>query len=161
VRARACTIAFRGAYEFSSPPEAMWTAIEHSERFEGWWWWLGEFRLDGRGLVPGAVLHGRVSPPVPYQMQVHIHLEVCEAPYRIDAAVAGDLVGPAHLRLSPSGAGTLAEVDWALEMMQRPMRMAARVASPLLRFGHDRVVEATVRGLPPEFGYRGGRGRHL
>ena len=31
-------------------------------------------------------------------------------------------------------------------MMQRPMRMAARVAHPLLRFGHDRVVEATVAG---------------
>jgi hypothetical protein len=140
-------IEYRGEYEFSLPPEAMWEAIEHSERFEGWWWWLGEFHLDGRGLVPGAVLHGLVSPPVPYRMRVRVHLEECEAPYRIDAAVAGDLVGPAHLRLSPSGSGTHAEVDWALEMMQRPMRMAARVAHPLLRFAHDRVVEATVSGF--------------
>jgi hypothetical protein len=32
-------------------------------------------------------------------------------------------------------------------MMQRPMRIAARVAYPLLRWGHDRVVDATVDGL--------------
>jgi hypothetical protein len=32
-------------------------------------------------------------------------------------------------------------------MMQRPMRAAARVASPVLRWGHDRVVAATVSGF--------------
>jgi len=140
-------IEHRGAYDFSLPPEAMWEAIEHSERFEGWWWWLGQFRLEGGGLVEGAVLHGLVSPPVPYRMQVHVHLETCEAPNRIDATVAGDLVGPASLRMERSGSGTHAEVSWRLEMMQRPMRLAARVAHPLLVWGHDRVVEATVAGF--------------
>jgi hypothetical protein len=28
--------------------------------------------------------------------------------------------------------------------MQRPMRIAARIAKPVLRWGHDRVVDATV-----------------
>ena len=145
----AYVIEYRGAYDFSLSPAAMWEAIEHAERFEGWWGWLGEFRLDGRGLVPGAVLRGLVSPPVPYRMRVQVHLVECQAPHRIDASVAGDLVGPAHLRMSPSatGSGTHAEVDWTLEMMQRPMRLAARVAHPLLRWGHDRVVEATVSGF--------------
>ena len=32
-------------------------------------------------------------------------------------------------------------------MMQRPMRLAARVAHPVLRWGHDRVVEMTVNGF--------------
>ena len=154
-------IEYRGAFDFALPPAAVWEAIEHSERFEGWWWWLGEFRLEGEGLVPGAVLHGLVSPPVPYRMRVSVHLERCAAPSRIDATVAGDLVGPAHLVLARQGAGTHAEVDWSLEMMQGPMRLAARMAYPLLRWGHDRVVEATVRGLPPEFGYLGGGGHHL
>ena len=36
---------------------------------------------------------------------------------------------------------------WTLEMMQAPMRMAARIAYPLLRWGHDRVVDATVDGF--------------
>jgi uncharacterized protein YndB with AHSA1/START domain len=140
-------IEYRGTFEFAIPPESVWDAIEHSERFEGWWWWLGEFRLEGGGLVPGAVLHGLVSPPVPYRMQVRVHLDECEAPKRIAATVAGDLVGRAHLRLEPDGGGTHVEVGWSLEMMQRPMRLAARVAYPLLRWGHDRVVDATVSGF--------------
>jgi hypothetical protein len=32
-------------------------------------------------------------------------------------------------------------------MMQRPMRIAARVAHPILCWGHDRVVEATVQSF--------------
>ena len=56
----------------------------------------------------------------------------------------GDLEGHAHLRIEPDGAGAAIEVAWTVEMMQRPMRVAARVAHPLLRFGHDRVVDATV-----------------
>jgi hypothetical protein len=38
-------------------------------------------------------------------------------------------------------------IGWDVEMMQRRMRMAARVARPLLQWGHDRVVEAAVRGF--------------
>jgi hypothetical protein len=37
-------------------------------------------------------------------------------------------------------------------MKQRPMRLAARLASPLLRWGHDRVVEATVASFRRNLG---------
>jgi len=36
--------------------------------------------------------------------------------------------------------------------MQRPMRVAARVAYPVLRWGHDRVVDATVAGFRRHLG---------
>jgi len=49
--------------------------------------------------------------------------------------------------LAAEGDGTLASVAWTIEMMQQPMRAAARFAYPLLRWGHDRVVDATVNGL--------------
>ena len=140
-------IEYRGTFEFAIPPEAVWDAIEHSERFEGWWWWLGEFRLEGGGLVPGAVLQGLVSPPVPYRMQVRVHIDECEAPTLHRRHRGRRPGGPCPLRLEPHGRGTRAEVDWSLEMMQRPMRLAARFAYPLLRWGHDRVVEATVSGF--------------
>jgi hypothetical protein len=40
-----------------------------------------------------------------------------------------------------------AHATWTVEMMQRSMRTAARYAHPLLRWGHDRVVDATVDGF--------------
>jgi hypothetical protein len=138
---------YRGRFAFDVAPEVMWRSIEHSERFEGWWSWLAEFRIEGPGLVAGAVLHGVVSPPVPYTMRIRVVLDRCTRPSSIDATVHGDLEGHAHLVLEPTEQGTMAEVWWTVEMKQRPMRLAARVAHPLLRWGHDRVIESTVNGF--------------
>lgn len=140
-------IDYRQRFRLEAPPAVVWEALSEPRRFESWWGWLGEFTIDGGGLVDGAVLSGLVSPPVPYRMRVTVLLENCVAPTRIDAVVHGDLEGTAVLRLDPDGGATSAEVAWRIEMMQRPMRLAARVAGPLLRWGHDRVVDMTVAGF--------------
>jgi hypothetical protein len=144
--ARTSVIDYRGRFALDASPEDIWSSIEHGERFETWWAWLREFRLEGPGLEAGAVLHGVVSPPVPYTMRIQVVLDRCARPSRIDATVHGDLEGPASLVLERSDHGTLAEVAWTIEMTQRTMRLAARVAHPLMRWGHDRVIEATVSG---------------
>ncbi len=140
-------IDYRGRYAFDVAPDVIWQSIEHSERFESWWAWLRAFRLEGPGLETGAVLHGVVSPPVPYTMRIRVVLDRCTRPSCIEATVHGDLEGPARLVLVAVDRGTVAEVSWTVEMTQRTMRLAARVAHPLLRWGHDRVVETTVAGL--------------
>ena|GEM_PF-427904 len=140
-------IAYRGSFVFPLDPDALWSALEQTDHFERWWGWLSEFRLDGEGLCDGAVLHGVVSPPVPYRMRVRVQLVTCRRPERVDAVVTGDLRGEGSLRLRPEGPGTVADVAWQVEMMQRPMRLASRVAHPLLQWGHDRVVEMTVSGF--------------
>jgi hypothetical protein len=114
------------------------------DRFEGWWGWLHDFRLEGPGLASGSVLRGVVAPPLPYRMAVRVVLGECRAPRRIEAEVHGDLEGEARLVLAPDGTGTRASVSWRIEMMQPVMRVAARCAHPLLRWGHDRVVDVTV-----------------
>lgn len=136
-----------GRFGFPAPPSEVWTAMEQLDQFQLWWGWLGDLRADGSGLATGSVLRGTVSPPVPYRMRVAIELGRCVPGSLIDATVSGDLAGEAHLRLHPGDEGTVADVAWSLEMLQRPMRVAARVAHPLLRWGHDRVVEATVAGF--------------
>jgi carbon monoxide dehydrogenase subunit G len=143
----ACVIRYEGAFRLPVPPEDVWTAIERVDRYESWWSWLSDFSLDGGGLRTGAVLCGVVAPPLPYRMRLRIDLEECERPSQIRAAVHGDLEGRAVLLLEPDGGGTTAKVAWTIEMMQRPMRLAARVAHPLLRWGHDRVVETTVNSF--------------
>ncbi|MHB8438470.1 MAG: SRPBCC family protein [Acidimicrobiales bacterium] len=117
------------------------------EKFDGWWSWLEEFRLDGDALETGAVLHGVVAPPLPYRMRVSVELTRCERPALIDAVVHGDLEGHARLRVRQEGTGSAVEVAWTVEMMQLPMRIASRMAHPLLQWGHDRVVEITVAGF--------------
>ena len=145
-------IEYAGRFSFPVPPQEVWSAVEHFERFETWWGWLGELRVEGPGLVAGSVLHGVVAPPLPYRMRLRVVLVACDPPRSIDALVHGDLVGHARLVLEPEGEGTRASVAWTIEMMQRPMRVAARVASPVLRWGHDRVVDATVAGFRRHLG---------
>lgn len=148
---RSCTVSlvapvieYKREFLLKVPPAEIWNALEDTASFERWWPWLREFSLEGDSLRPGAVMHGLVVPPLPYRMRVDVELVRCERPSLIDALVRRDLEGDAQLRLAAEGAGTRAKVAWRVEMMQRPMRMASRVAHPLLRRGHDWVVDVTV-----------------
>jgi hypothetical protein len=134
-------------FDFPVSPTEMWASIEDAEAFEAWWPWLREFTIEGGSLRTGSVLRGVVVPPIPYRMRIEVDLLRCRRPHLIDAAVHGDLEGEAQLRFRRSDPGTRAEVSWRLEMMQRPMRIASRVARPLLVRAHDAVVESTVSGF--------------
>ena len=135
---------YEDRFSLPAPPPVVWAAIEQMDSFETWWAWLRELRVEGPPLESGCVLHGLVAPPVPYRMRVRVALVRCDAPRSIDADVSGDLVGRAHIRFDPEADGTAATVGWTVEMMQLPMRIAARLGSPLLAWGHDRVVQSTV-----------------
>jgi uncharacterized protein YndB with AHSA1/START domain len=137
-------MSYQRAFSLTAPPEQVWQAIGQIDRFQQWWEWLSELRLDGPGLQQGTVLTGVISPPLPYRMHVCLVFERCVPPLLIDSTVHGDLEGVARLRLERELDGTRASVAWTFEMMQPAMRVAALVASPVLRWGHDRVVEATV-----------------
>lgn len=145
-------MSYRRDHEFSASPAELWNALEEVDQFESWWPWLEEFRLEGDSLESGAVLHGVITPPLPYRMQIRVELTRSEPPHRIEALIHGDLEGTASLELQPRGAGSSLEVAWEVEMMQRPMRLADRMAHPLMQWGHDRVVEITVAGFRRRLG---------
>src|SRR5439155_24515746 len=142
-----CVIDYQGAFSFPIPPDELWQAIERVEHFEAWWSWLSDFRLEGGDLKSGSVLHGVVAPPLPYRMRLRVDLDECERPSRIEATVHGDLEGTARLWLDPIGSGTRVRVARTIGLMQRPMRLAARVAHRVLGWGQDRVGERTVSGF--------------
>jgi len=121
--------------------------MQEVDKFETWWPWLQEFRLEGGGLKVGSVLRGVVAPPLPYRMRLRVEITRYEPATEIDAVISGDLEGIASIEIRPSEVGARAEVAWTVEMMQRPMRLAARFGRPLLQWGHDRVVEITVAGF--------------
>lgn len=142
-----CVIEYDGTFTFPVPVARLWATLVQVDRYPSWWGWLHEFSVDGNGLERGTVLHGVVTPPLPYRMRLDVVLDECVPERRITALVHGDLEGAATLTFDGDTSETHAHAMWTIEMMQRPMRMAARIASPLLRWGHDRVVDATVDGF--------------
>jgi carbon monoxide dehydrogenase subunit G len=140
-------ITYQRDYRFDLAPDRLWDSIEEVDQFERWWPWLTEFRLEGDGLSAGSVLHGVVTPPLPYRMRLRVELVDCDRPHAIEATIGGDLIGTGRLRLRPAAEGTLAEVSWRVEMRQPAMRLASRIGRPVLQWGHDRVVEMTVAGF--------------
>ena len=139
-------IAYSADHFFQISPEELWSTISQAEMFEQWWPWLGEFHLEGPGLTTGTVLHGVITPPLPYRMRVEVELIDCLPCRKISAVVSGDLKGEALVLLAPKSQGTSVKVSWTVEMMQGPMRLASRFAHPVMQWGHDRVVDMTVAG---------------
>ena len=137
----------RQTYWFAQAPDDLWQTLERYDDFESWWTWLRSFAADRPGLTAGNALHGLVVPPVPYPLRLDVTLTECHRPALVRALVAGDVDGCAELRLSGAGGGTEVLADWSLEMAAPSLWVAARVASPLMRWGHDRVVEMAVSGF--------------
>jgi uncharacterized protein YndB with AHSA1/START domain len=140
-------ISYRGRFDFPLAPVKLWALIEQPENFEQWWGWLHDVECTDPRIVTGSVLTGTIDPPVPFTMRARVTIDACDPPRRILASVGGDIEGSAGLEVGAADPGTRVAIGWDVEMMQRRMRAAARVARPLLQWGHDRVVEAAVRGF--------------
>ena len=140
-------IEYRGRFTLPASPDQVWAALGRFDRYEEWWGWLTELRVDGSGLAAGTILDGTVVPPLPYRLRVQVTLLECAAPQVIRAAVTGDLQGQGTVELAPAAGATRADITWSIEMMQPALRLVARVARPLLLWGQDRVVDSTVAGF--------------
>ncbi len=147
MRNSASVIEYEGLFIFPVSVARLWGTMVQVDRFPAWWSWLQDFSVEGQGLEHGTVLHGTVAPPLPYRMRLDVVVDECVPAERVTALVHGDLEGTAELTFDGEDAEARVHATWTIEMMQRPMRVAARVAYPLLRWGHDRVVEATVDGF--------------
>jgi carbon monoxide dehydrogenase subunit G len=141
------TFSLSRQFHFAAPPEEVWAVLERFDSYPGWCNWLREFAAEGPGLADGTVLRGVVTPPLPYRMRLQVHIVTARRPSLVLADVAGDLRGTARLVLAADGDGSVATLRWRVDLVQRPMRAAALVARPLLAWGHDRVVDATVAGF--------------
>jgi carbon monoxide dehydrogenase subunit G len=140
-------VEYAATFTFAATPAQVWAVLERFETLALTWPWLRELLVDGTGLRQGTVVRGVVAPPLPYQMRLDVVLDDCAPAECINASVHGDLEGSAQIAFDADGSETRADASWTIEMMQPSMRVAARLAPWLLRWGHDRVVAATVNGL--------------
>jgi uncharacterized protein YndB with AHSA1/START domain len=139
---RATEFGFDRSWEFELPPDQLWALLSDTSAFPTWWPWLRAF--DPIPLEAGASTRCVIGPPLPYVLTVDIAIAevVTERLVRVD--VAGDVQGPARLEVEPRDNGSVARLAWDVEVRRPMLRAAARVARPVLLWGHDWVVRNGV-----------------
>jgi uncharacterized protein YndB with AHSA1/START domain len=126
-------------FQFDAAPPALWTALGSVDDYPRWWPWLRRF--DARALAPGEEWRCTVKPPLPYVVRFTIRFDRVEAQRRIEATVRGDIEGPAQLLIEPSGAGSAVTLTSSLRPTNTFLKAAAIVGRPLVRYGHDWVLD--------------------
>lgn len=138
---------YRNTFWFPTAPQELWRTAASFEHYPQWWTWLREFDAQGDGLQAGTVLTGTVVPPLPYRLRLTIAIDRSVQDRLVSATVDGDLRGWATVEFAAFKDGTMVTVQWALDFRHPALRLAAKVAYPVVRWGHDRVVDAAVEGF--------------
>jgi hypothetical protein len=127
-------------YRFPVDTATLWKAMTDVDAYRSWWPWLVGF--DGATFEAGEAWACVVRPPLPYSLRFTLTLDVVEAPTRAEATVGGDIVGSARLSLRElDDGGSVARLESLLSPANPVLRRIARFARPLVRFGHDWVLD--------------------
>lgn len=130
-------------HAFSVPPEELWEAMVRVDAYREWWPWLRSF--DAIALATGEVWTAVVQPPLPYRLRFDIRLDEVEAPRVASAEVSGDIEGTARLEIEPTSHGSELHLVSELAPTNAVLRAVARVAHPMVRFGHEWVLDTGLR----------------
>jgi uncharacterized protein YndB with AHSA1/START domain len=130
---------------FDEPPERLWAALTEVDGYQRWWPWLADLEVDG-GFDVGASWRCQVRPPLPYSVRFALTLQEVEPPRFAVATIAGDIEGHASLDLTPRpGGGTDLRLVSVLQSANRTLRLLADLGPPVVRFGHDWVLDTGLR----------------
>jgi uncharacterized protein YndB with AHSA1/START domain len=130
-------------HAFAVSPEELWDAMARVDAYRQWWPWLRHF--DAAALHPGEVWSAVVQPPVPYQLRFALRLDDVRAPHHASAAVTGDIEGTARLEIDPTPSGSEVHLVSDLSPTNAVLRAVAQVAAPMVRFGHEWVLDTGLR----------------
>jgi uncharacterized protein YndB with AHSA1/START domain len=129
---------------FAEPPEVVWAALSDVGAYRRWWPWLTE--LDAAGFEAGATWRCRVRPPLPYSLRFTVTLEEVDGPSYAVATVAGDIEGHASLDLAGrADGGTDLRLASVLQSSNASLRLLADLGPPIVRFGHDWILDTGLR----------------
>lgn len=130
---------------FDEPPAVVWAALTDVGAYRRWWPWLAE--LDGDRFEVGATWRCRVQPPLPYSVRFHLTIEEVEPRRYAVATVAGDIEGHASVDVADvaDGGGTELRLVSVLQSSRASLRLLADLGPPIVRFGHDWVLDTGLR----------------
>ena len=127
-------------FHFDAEPAEVWAALASVEEYPQWWPWLQSF--EAQGLVQGDRWRCTVKPPLPYVVRFTVHLDEVIAEQSIRATVAGDIAGQAQLSLEPAEDGSTMILLSKLTPASPTLKVMGTIGRPLVRYGHDWVLDA-------------------
>lgn len=130
-------------YELAAPPDELWAAFCRVEDYRSWWPWLRRF--EAAGLAAGERWRCTVQPPLPYVLRFDLTLVQVEPHAFVTATVSGDIVGEARLDVRALGDGSEVRLVSDLAPSHPLLQTVARLARPVVRFGHDWVLDTGLR----------------
>ncbi len=136
-------------WSFPTDRRELWDEISAVDRYRTWWPWLRGFDADG--LQAGQTWSCVVQPPLPYTLRFSVILDEVLHEQYVSATIAGDVIGEARLELADRDAGCEARLVSLLEPGNRLLRAVASVARPMVRFGHDWVLDTGARQFASQF----------
>jgi hypothetical protein len=130
-------------YELPVSPAELWSALTQVDDYRSWWPWLRQF--DARQLAGDETRECVVQPPLPYRVRFSINLDEVREPTAIRASITGDVVGEARLDIAEHPDGSEARLVSHLEPGNSLLRAVARLAAPVVRYGHVWVLDTGAR----------------
>ncbi len=130
-------------FRFPVPPDAFWSALGATDRYQRWWPWLRAFQAEG--LVAGDVWRCAVRSPMPYTVRFAVHLDEVVPPGLVTARVDGDITGTAKLMVGPHESGCDVRLTSTLAPSHGALALLTAIARPLVRRGHDWVLDTGAR----------------
>ena len=130
-------------YRFDLAPDLFWERLTDVATYPQWWPWLRDF--DGTTLATGAVWRCTVQPPLPYRVRFEVHLDEVVPERVVGATVTGEIVGTAGLTITPVDGGCTARLVADLGPDRLALRALSLAFRPLVRFGHNWVLDTGAR----------------
>jgi hypothetical protein len=139
---------YRGEFHFADVnAELLWDKLARPERYHEWWPWMRDLETRGKRLEPGSEFDFVVVSPLPYRMGLTVRITESIRPTRVEADVDGHLRGSGAVQFRDEGDGTWAEVSWSVEVIDKAMRVGARIARPLIKWGQDWAIRVALRNF--------------
>jgi hypothetical protein len=130
-------------FQFDVERATVWAAITRTDQYRQWWPWLHEF--DGSAFAEGVRWHCVVKPPLPYTLHFDVVLINVIDHDVVRARIEGDITGWAQLTAIDHDTGCELRLTSELSPADRVLRLVARVARPVVAFGHDWVLDTGSR----------------
>ena len=143
-------------WRIEAPLDAVYAAVRDSLRWPEWW--PGALAVaelaagDAAGL--GSVRRYRWRAALPYRLSFTARTTRVEAPYFVEASIAGDLEGCGSWRFARAGAFTVVRHEWRVRTTRRWMNLCGALARPLFVRNHERIMRRGAEALARQIGGR-------